>query len=428
LFPLFRASGSESFLGEIRAAWQPFFWSPYQALFAGGMVLAAAIEAQGLHHRLALNVLVWMGAGPRRLLAGVLGVTALVSLWISNTATAAMMLPIALALVGRLESREDRSLGRYATALLLAVAWGANVGGMGTKIGTAPNSQLSGFLERGGFTISFLEFSAVGLPFVCALLPIAWSLLWWMGHRDARHAGAREEVAQELAALGRTGSGERRVAWLFVGTAGAWVGAPWAVPPLRRLIPDLGSAELEGALALTAGTLALLMPSGNGRPLLTLSELRRVRWSTLLLLGGGFSLAAAVERSGLSKELSRVLQGLSDLTPLLQTGLAALASVLLSAVASNTATTAVLLVVLSQAIGPETRLPALFAATLAASCDFALPVGTPPNALVFASGRVRIPVMARYGFGLDLIAAGLAAAWCSWVVARLWPPTAFIPP
>ncbi len=427
LFPLLRVAESD-LAGEIQAAWKPFFLNPYQALFAGGMMLAAAIEAQGLHRRLALHVLSRLGSTPAQLLAGVLTASAAVSLWISNTATAAMMLPIALAVVRQLEEREGRQLGSYSTALLLAVAWGANLGGIGTKIGTAPNSQLAGFLEQRGASVSFLEFLAIGLPFVMAVLPLAWGILWWMGRREAPATGAKAEVAHALAALGPTRPGEKRVALLFAGTAAAWISASLIGEPLRTYLPQVRGAALEGAIALLAASLAFLIPAGSGRRLLVFRELHRVPWSTLFLLGGGFSLAAAVDGSGLSERIALALRDLADLDPLFQVAAGAAVSVMLSAVASNTATTAVMLVVLTQAVSSEARLAALFAATIAASCDFALPVGTPPNAMVFASGRIRIPVMARYGVGLDLLAAVLAACWCSWMVPNLFGIEASVSP
>lgn len=417
-FPLLGVFG-RGVAGDWAATWEPFFWNPYQALFAGGMLLAAAMECQGLHRRLALEILARIGTGPRGLLLGILLACASVSLWISNTATAAMMLPIVLALVRQLEEENGRRLQRYGMSLLLGVAWGANLGGIGTKIGTAPNSQLAGFLEREGVFVSFFDFLAIGLPFVAAMLPLAWLLLWWLGRLDAPSAGPRELIAGQLRALGSWRSGERRIAWLFLATAACWIGSSLFAPELRRLLAGVRGAVLEGAIGLSAGALALLLPTGSGSRLLGLDGLRRIPWGTLLLLGGGFSLAAGVEGSGLSASLARALSGAAELPPSLQVLAAALASVALSAVASNTATTAVMLVVLGQAIPGEFRIPALFAATLAASCDFALPVGTPPNAMVFASGHVRVPVMARYGLLLDLLAATTAALWCAVAVPRL---------
>lgn len=421
-FPLLGVLGRGP-AGDLAGSIAPYF-DPYNFLFAGGMAIAAAIEQQGLHRRIALGVMSAIGTDPRRLLAGVLASTAFVSLWISNTATATMMLPIALALVAQLERREERRLGRYGMALMLAVAWGSNLGGIGTKIGTAPNAQLAGFLERTGTTISFVEFAAVGFPFVAMMLPVAWATLWRIGRGDRPRHDAREVVAGELAALGRITSAERAVLAVFLVTAGFWIASHPLTAALSARWPAVRSAHVEGGVAIAAALLLLAAPApgrardGGGR-LLAFASLRRVPWETLLLLGGGFALAAGVQASGLSLWMAGRLAGVAGLPPLGQLLVATLVTVALSAVASNTATTAVMLVVLADAVAPGMRTAVLFAATVAASCDFALPAGTPPNAIVFGSGYVRIPVMARHGAVLDLIAAAVAALWCGWAVPRV---------
>ncbi len=187
----------------------------------------------------------------------------------------------------------------------------------------------------------------------------------------------------------------------------------------RRLFSPwrLGTAHVEGGIAMAAALLLLCWPH-RGRRVLELRALRTVPWETLLLLGGGFAMAAGIQQSGLSGWMGAQLAGIATLPPLAQIVLAAVATVALSAVASNTATIAVMLPVLKDAAAPEVMTSVLFAATIAASCDFALPAGTPPNAIVFGSGYVRIPVMARIGVQLDLVAALVAALWC-WAVVPL---------
>lgn len=413
-FPLAGVFG-RGFADDLSASVLPYF-DPYNFLFAGGMAIAAAIEQQHLHRRIALSVMNGVGTDPRRLLAGTLAATAFVSLWISNTATAAMMLPIGLALVAQLEAREGRRLGRYGMALMLAIAWGANLGGIGTKIGTAPNAQLAGFLAREGTVVSFLAFSAIGLPFVLMALPAAWALLWRLGRRDRPATDAREVVRHELDALGRPSGAERAVAAVFFVTAGLWIGSRPLTAWIATFAAGISAAEVEGGIAVAAALLLLALPAPGGGRLLAFRSLRRVPWETLLLLGGGFSLAAAVQASGLAGWMAERMAGIATLPPTAQLIVAAVATVALSAVASNTATTAVMLVVLAEAAAPALRVPVLFAATVSASCDFALPAGTPPNAIVFGSGYVRIPVMARYGAVLDLACALLAALWCGWAV------------
>jgi sodium-dependent dicarboxylate transporter 2/3/5 len=409
--------------GDALAALLPYL-DPYMFLFAGGMAIAAAMQETGLHRRLALSVLTAIGTGPDRLLAGVLVATAAVSMWISNTATAAMMVPIAMALVAELELRRGGGrLAHYGMAVMLAVAWGANIGGIGTKIGTAPNAQLSGFLERLGQPVTFLDFLLLGLPVVALLLPLAWLLLVRLGRRDHVAVDAREPLRRELAALGPLGRAETTVLAVFAAAAGLWIASrPLTALAAERLAPlQVGSAHVEAAIAVLAA-LALAVARAGGRAVMPLRALRRVPWETLLLLGGGFAMAAGVQESGLSVWMAERLGAVRTLPPLGQVLAAALTAVSLSAVASNTATVAILLVVLRDAVGPETLNPVLVAASLAASCDFALPVGTPPNAIVFGSGYVRIPTMARFGALLDLLAAGIVALWCFFAVPRVLGP------
>ena len=417
LFPLLGVFGDDRAAG-FAASVSPYF-DPYIFLFAGGMAVAAAMQQWNLHRRLALGIMERIGTDPRRLLAGVLAATAFISLWITNTATATMMMPIGVALVAQLEARSGSRLRHYGMAIMLAIAYGSNLGGIGTKIGTAPNGQFAGFLERLGRSVSFVEFLLVGLPFVLVLLPLVWWMLWRLGRKDALAGDAREVVHRELAALGAVQRPERIVAGVFLAAAALWIVSKPIVDALAPSVPafKLGTAHVEGGIAMAAALLLLCWRFAAGR----CSKCRRsaaVPWETLLLLGGGFAMAAGIQQSGLSVWMGAQLAGIATLPPLAQIVLAAVATVALSAVASNTATIAVMLPVLKDAAAPEVMTSVLFAATIAASCDFALPAGTPPNAIVFGSGYVRIPVMARIGVQLDLVAALVAALWC-WAVVPL---------
>ncbi len=399
----------------LAASISPYF-DPYIFLFAGGMAIAAAMQQWNLHRRIALGIMQRIGTDPRRLLAGVLAATAFISLWITNTATATMMMPIGVALIAQLEARSGARLRHYGMAIMLAIAYGSNLGGIGTKIGTAPNGQFAGFLERMGKSVTFMQFLLVGLPFVLVLLPAVWALLWKLGRRDHLIGDARAVVERELAALGAVQRPERIVAGAFLVAAALWIVSKPIVDALQPSLPSfkLGTAHIEGGIAILAA-LALLAWPHRGRQVLEVKALGTVPWETLLLLGGGFAMAAGIQQSGLSRFLGAQLSGIAALPPLAQVLLAAIATVALSAVASNTATIAVMLPVLKDAAAPEVMTSVLFAATIAASCDFALPAGTPPNAIVFGSGYVRIPVMARIGLQLDLLAASVAALWC-WAV------------
>ena len=400
-----------------RAAALPYV-DPYIFLFAGGMAIAAAMQQHDLHRRLALSIMVRVGAAPRRLLGGVLLATAFVSLWLSNTATATMMFPIGLALIAQLEVQLGRRLSHYGMAVMLAVAYGSNIGGMGTKIGTAPNAQLSGFAERIGIEISFLQFAAVGFPFVVIFLPVAWWALWRIGRREGLAGDLGSDVLRrELDALGQVRRGERAVAAVFMAAAALWIASKPLTGLLQQRWSGLTSAHVEGGIAMLAG-FTLLLLRADGGAVLKPKSLLRVPWETLLLLGGGFAMAAGVQGSGLSQWLARQLLAARELPPGAQVLLAAIVTVGVSAIASNTATTAIMLVVLREAAHGALLPTILFASTLAASCDFALPAGTPPNAIVFGSGYVSLPRMARTGVLLDLLAAVLVAAWC-WLMVPL---------
>jgi solute carrier family 13 (sodium-dependent dicarboxylate transporter), member 2/3/5 len=418
LFPLLGVFGPG--LGaNVRQSVLPYV-DPYIFLFAGGMGIAAAMQQWNLHRRIALGIMDRVGTDPRRLLAGFLVATAFISLWISNTATAAMMMPIGIAVIAQIEDHVGgRRLARYGMAIMLSIAYGANVGGIGTKIGTAPNAQFSGFMERLDISISFLQFLAVGLPFVLMFLPVVWWMLWRIGREDGLtgEIGA-DVVAGELAKLGPVRRPERIVLGVFLATAALWIAGKALTVVLAPHIPwfELTSAHFEGGVAMLAALLLLLWRT-QGRQVLGFRALSRVPWETLLLLGGGFAMAAAIQKSGLSNFMSSQLAVVRGLPPFGQVLLASVATVALSAVASNTATIAVMLVVLKDAVAPEVMATTLFAATIACSCDFALPAGTPPNAIVFGSGYVTIPRMARAGVVLDLMAAVLAAVWC-WVIVR----------
>ena len=420
IYPFSRVYG-EGLAANLWGALAPYL-DPYIFLFLGGMGIAVAMQQWNLHRRVALAIMRSIGVAPKRLLLGVLVATSLVSLWISNTATAAMMLPIGLAVVHELERQSGRRLASYGAALMLAIAYGANVGGMGTKIGTVPNAQLAGFLaQERGIDLSFLGFMAIGLPFVIVFIPIVWAALWRIGRADAPSGAVGQATLDaEAGRLGPLQSTERAVAIVFVGAALLWIaGRPlteWLQPRVTAF--KLGTSHVEAAIALSA-SLALMLWRAGGERVLAVRSFRLLQWDALVLLGGGLSMAAAVEASGLSSWLGAQLAALREFPGFAQVALASLATVALSAFASNVATTAVMLPILVSSVSPAHTDIALVAAALASSCDFALPAGTPPNAIVFGSGYVKVPVMARTGAVLDLLAALIVSAWCWWVVPRV---------
>lgn len=416
LFPALGVFGAGP-AADLGSAAAPFV-DAYIFMFLGGMMIGAAMEESGLHRRVALHIMRVIGARPARLLLGMIVATATVSLWISNTATAVMMLPIAKALLFQLEaSRGGRRLDHFGAALMLSVAWASNIGGIGTKIGTGTNSIFCGWVARNmEVDLSFLRFLLVGAPFVVLMVPLSWALLWRLGRRDAADLpAAGEALDRELAAMGAMRPSERKVAAVFAAAALLWIAGGSLQPALRPHLEELGrragdgfrfeGKHYEALVAMSAGlTLALAR-------LLSLRGFLGIPFATLLLLGGSFSMAAGIEGSGLGRWLALKLEGVAALPFPLQTALAASATIALSAVASNTATVTVMLNVLPRS------LPLLATTAMAASCDFALPAGTPPNAIVFGSGYIRLPVMMRTGLLGDAGAAALLTAY-----GTLWLP------
>ncbi|WP_437645615.1 SLC13 family permease [Sorangium sp. So ce362] len=418
LFPLLGVFGRGP-AGDAARAVAPFL-DAYIFLFLGGMAIGAAMEQWSLHRRVALHIMRAIGTDPKRLLLGMLVATSGISLWISNTATAVMMVPIGLALLAQLESAAGgRRLSHFGTAIMLGVAYASNVGGIGTKIGTGVNSIFCGFLaDKLHRDIGFLEYMTLALPFVVLFIPLLWLALWRVGKRDGLGAGhARDVLDLELAAMGPMGRGEKKVAVVFAAASALWIlGDPLRAvlaPPLQAALQGLGAALGSGSAAgfrvqgkhYEAGVALLAAFSLLALRALSFASVRRMPWGTLVLLGGSFAMAAGIEGGGLSAWMTAKLAVVAEAPLLAQLGLASGATVALSALASNTATVNVALNVLPRDLG------VLFAATIAASCDFMLPTGTPPNAIVFGSGYVRLPVMIKTGFVLNVAAAVLITAY-----------------
>jgi sodium-dependent dicarboxylate transporter 2/3/5 len=325
-----------------------------------------------------------------------------------------MMMPIAIALVRRLEAQIGTRLPSYGCAVLLGVAWAANLGGVGTKIGTGTNSIFCGFLvERMGIDLGFLQYMAIATPFVILFLPLLWFTLWRIGRQDAVTV-APLSIDADLAALGPMSRPERTVAIVFASAAVLWVLGDRLKLVVAPFVPVLWEGfrfqgkHWEAGVAMIAA--AILWALGG----VSLRAVARIPWGVLLLLGGSFAMAAGIDGSGLSRWMASRLSALEQAPLMVQIGIASAATVSLSAVASNTATVNVLLNVLPRS------LPVLTASAISASCDFALPAGTPPNAIVFGSGYVRLPTMIRAGAAMDVAAVAVitvyGATWVRWFV------------
>ncbi len=420
LFPLLGVA-------DIRDAAAPFA-NPIIYLFLGGFLIARAMEATGLPRRIALSSIRLLGARPRSIIAGVMASCAFLSMWVSNTATALMMLPIGLSLVALMpDGTEDGAEAadekrRFGTALMLGIAYACSIGGMGTLIGTPPNAFLAGFmLESYGVTIGFAEWMLLGIPLVLVGLPLCYLVLTRIAFpiHSRELPGGRELVDREASALGPFSKAERRVAAVFVLTALTWMTRPILVDNIGWL-----SGLSDAGIAMSAALVLFVLPSGepDGRRLLDWKQARETPWGVLVLFGGGLSLAAAVEVTGLSAWLGTGVGGLTHWPlPLLMLAVV-VAVILLTELTSNTATAATFLPVLGGVALGLGRDPLLLAvpAALAASGAFMLPVATPPNAIVYSSRAVGIEDMVRAGIWLNALFAVLVT-----VAAYLLLPIVF---
>ncbi|MCB2106278.1 MAG: DASS family sodium-coupled anion symporter [Rhodobacteraceae bacterium] len=390
---------------DIKTAAAPYA-NPTIFLFMGGFMIAMAMQRWNLHRRMALAILATAGTGPQQLVGGLMAATVLLSMWISNTSTTMMMLPIAISVLSLIHAndvdpRDARNIG---PALMLAVGFGATIGGMATLIGTPPNALLAGFMQTTyGVKVSFAAWMAVGAPLALVIGIACWVLLCRVLFpiSNVPVAGARELIAAQRKALGPMSRGEIVVAVAFAVAAVLWIVQPFVVAWLPGLkLSDAG-------IAMTVAFLLFLVPVdfGKGEFVLDWTWANKLPWGILLLFGGGLSLADAAQSSGLADAIGQAMSGWSSVPAWLLIAATVAIIVYLSEIASNTAAAATMLPLLAAAAVSLGQSPLLFciAGALGASGGFMLPVATPPNAIVFGSGQVTIQQMIRGGFWLDVI-------------------------
>jgi sodium-dependent dicarboxylate transporter 2/3/5 len=374
-------------------------------LFLGGFLLSAAMERSGTHRRLAVAMLRLVGGtSGRRLVLGFMVASAFLSMWISNTATVLMLLPMTLAVIERIEDE------KLTTAVLLGVAYGGSIGGLGTPVGSPPNLIFMAiYQETTGTALSFVDWMRVGIPTSLLLLVLAWLLL-------TRRLRARQEVA--LPSVGRWRPAEVRVLAVFACTALAWVTrtTPFGGWSAWLGMPGAG----DSTVALIAATTLFLLPDDRGGRLLDWEAAQKIPWGILVLFGGGIAIAKAYTATGLSQSLGATLSDITTWAPALMILTVCLGVTFLTEVTSNTATTTTLMPVLAAA-GLAGQLDPAFLmlpAALSASCAFMLPVATPPNAIVFGTGRLTVLRMAQEGVLLNLAGAVVITAVCLALVVR----------
>lgn len=377
-------------------------------LFLGGFVVAFAMQRWNLHRRIALNILQHVGGSGRLLVGGFLFSSALISMWVMNTSTTMMLTPVAISVIGVIHASirelDDRGREDFQYALLLAVAYGATIGGMTTLVGTLPNAMLAAFmLESYGTTINFADWMMVGVPLAIVILPIIWIVLTRLVFDVSFKTSGegRAELRRLRDELGDIRTPEIRIAIVAAVMIVAWVGRPlWIQLP--------GLAALDDTIIAIAGAVAMfVIPSGDkDDPLLLRWEYaERLPWGVILLFGGGLSLANAFIVTGLAEWIGVELQGIGTLPLIVIVMSVATLIIFLTELTSNTATVATFLPVAGAVAIQSGYDPIVLAVpvTLAASCAFMLPVATPPNAIVFGSGLLTIPKMMRAGFAINIV-------------------------
>lgn len=384
-------------------------------LFLGGFIVAFAMQRWNLHRRIALAVLQYAGGNGRSLVGGFMLSSALISMWVMNTSTTMMLLPIAVSIItvihNTVDSLDEKAKIDFQFSLLLGVAYGATIGGMATLVGTAPNAMFAAFmLENYGTEIDFASWMLVGLPVSILLLPLAWIVLTrWVFKVDfVTSEEGRSTLRQMKADMGSITVPEKRVAIVFVAMALMWIFRP-------ALVKVPGLSELDDSVIAMAGAILMfLVPSGEKKDplLLRWSYAERLPWGVLLLFGGGLTLAGAVAKTGLADWIGSSLQALGALPLVMIVVIAATLIIFLTELTSNIATTATFLPVVGAVAVSAGYDPIMLAVpvTLAASCAFMLPVATPPNAIVFGSGMLSIPRMARAGLVLNMIGVIVVSA------------------
>ena len=424
-------------VADIKATTAPY-GSDIIFLFMGGFLLALSMQRWGLDKRIALITLRLVGTSPPMMIAGFMVVTAVLSMWVSNTATAAMMLPIALSVVDLVlrqageDSLKDGGLGaehsvgrNFALSLMLGIAYAASIGGIATIIGSPPNGIVVDFIEQNyGREVSFAQWMMIGLPLTAVFLPIAWVLITWVLYpiRVKRIEGGRAMIETEYHKLGPMKPGEWVTFIVFVCTAMLWI-----FRPLINTITIGASqpfADLSDAgIAMIGGLLLFLIPVNPRQGTFAMNWQTAVKlpWGILILFGGGLSLAAAVKANGVADFLGAQVAAFEGASAVVLVLIVVAVIIFLTELTSNTATTATLvpiLAALAPGLGVDPYL-LIVPAAIAASCAFMMPVATPPNAIVFGSGHVTIPQMCKAGVWLNLIGIALVTALAFTVVRAL---------
>lgn len=377
-------------------------------LFLGGFIVALAMQRWNLHRRIALGILQFAGGNGRSLVGGFMLASALLSMWVMNTSTTMMLLPIAVSVIkvihDSVDSLDEKARNDFQHALLLGVAYASTIGGMATLVGTAPNAMMAAFmLDTYGTSIDFARWMLIGVPLSVCMLPLAWLALTRIVFNVDFQTSAegRAHLRKAKTDMGRISTPETRVAIVFVLLALTWI-----FRPLLAQLPGLEGLDDSG-IAMAGAVALFLIPSGDRQDplLLRWQHVEKLPWAILILFGGGLALAGAVSETGLAAWLGDNLHAVAALPAPVLVIIIATLIIFLTELTSNVATTATFLPV-AGAVAIEAGIDPIVLvvpATLAASCAFMLPVATPPNAIVFGSGLLTIPKMVRAGAVINIV-------------------------
>ncbi|WP_136481341.1 SLC13 family permease [Cognatitamlana onchidii] len=414
LFPL---SGSLD-IGATTAS----FGHKFVFLYLGGFIIAIALEKWNLHKRIALNIINVIGSNVQNIILGFMMATAFLSMWISNTATSVMMLPIGIAIIKQLKDNpktdEDENL-IFGKALMLGIAYSASIGGISTLIGTPPNLVLAGVVsEAYGYEITFSQWFIFGFPISVILLAICWKYLtsFAFTFNQKEFPGGKQEIKRLLQSLGKMTYEEKTVAIVFATTAFCWITRSFL---LKKILPNID----DTVIAIVFALVLFLIPSKTKKTnIMSWKDTKDLPWGIILLFGGGMALAKGFETSGLALWIGNQMTTLVGVSTIVLILLLIASVNFLTEITSNLATTAMLLPVLApMALTIDMHPFVLMVGTaVAASCAFMLPVATPPNAIVFGSGYLRIPDMVRKGIIMNIISILILTLFVYLVLPYLW--------
>lgn len=384
------------------------FSHPIIFLFMGGFIIGLAMQHTGLHKRIAYYIISKFKSSPKSLVFGFMCATAFLSMWISNSATAIMMLPIALSIITVFkEDKNDIKDNNFDKALVLSIAFSATIGGIATIIGTPPNTVMAAMLsEIYNYEINFVDWLKIGLPTSIILLPITWIILTFLCFPLNSKSSIKDKVIKDkIKELGKISQDEIMVGIVFIITASLWISRKWLSTALDGVIP--AGALNDSTIAIMAAIFLFIIPSNRPKRkrLIDWQVAQNIPWGALILIGGGLSLATVINSSGLATWIGSLSSNLSNISIVFIVLICIASIIVLTELTSNTATASTFIPIMgATALGlGQDPLLLIIPATLAASCAFMMPVATPPNTIAYASGHLKISDMIKAGIWLNII-------------------------